>query len=81
MWDHIVCDYHHDGENTPADVEFIALHKAYWELAATPPPHNDIKFPNGQQLAILLKQLEHRLRAAHLNRPNPCSMSMKIHTE
>ena len=51
----------------------MALHKAYDELRNLPALYHEWKFPIGQQVAILLKQLEHRLRAAHVGRPNPCS--------
>ena len=70
MWDHVVCGF--DKSHTAKDVEFNALHEAYREISSIPEPWNSWKFPIGQQIAILLKQLEHRLRGAHVGRPNPC---------
>ena len=72
MWDHIVCQFTKlYGDNaviypmSPDEVEFIALHKAYAEIASIPQPWSDWQWPVGQQIAIILKQLEARLKGAH----------------
>ena len=49
----------------------MALHKAREDLAALGPDWQAWKFPGGQQVHILQKQLEHRLRAIHKMCPNP----------
>ena len=71
IWDHHVCCFLDSPD--PKNAEFVALHKAYDELRGLPAIYHEWKFPIGQQIAVLLKQLEHRLRAAHVGRPNPCS--------
>ena len=73
MWEHMVCGFADSG--AAEDVEFRALHDALNEIASIPPRYHEWQFPIGQQIAILLKQLEHRLRAAHVGRPNPCGES------
>lgn len=57
------------------DVELVALHEARNGIMQLGPNYQDWKFPGGQQIAIIQKQLEHRLRAAHKTYPNPCGKS------
>lgn len=80
MWDHVVCPFLHltAPAAAPDDVEFTALREAWHEVTGIPSPHKDWQFPIGQQIAMLLKQLEHRLRAAHVGRPNSCCMNTPI---
>lgn len=71
MWEHVVCVFFNPSSDK--DIEFRALHDAFAEISSSLKPWHDWQFPIGQQIAILMKQLEHRLRAAHVGRPNPCS--------
>ena len=71
MWEHVVCAFFNPSSDK--DIEFRALHEAFTEISSSLKPWHDWQFPIGQQIAILMKQLEHRLRAAHVGRPNPCS--------
>ena len=72
MWDHVVCQFAkpYSGNvlidpTTPDQMEFIALHNAYAEIASIPRPWKEWQWPIGQQIAIILKQLEARLKGAH----------------
>ena len=72
MWDHVICQFSKPWGNdllihppSPDQIEFIALHKAYSEVASIPAYYSDWKWPGGQQIAIILKQLESRLREIH----------------
>ena len=67
------CDFMDDTD--PINIEFISLHRALQEIVYIGEPYSDLKFPIGQQVAFIHKQLEHRLRAAHINRPNHCCKS------
>lgn len=73
MWDHVVCQFL-DSKDA-LDIEFCALHFAWEEVLQIGEAHRDWTFHGGQQCEIILKQLEHRLRSAHVGRPNPCCKS------
>ena len=84
MWSHVVCQFAKPYGDDAAiystnhdQIEFIALHKAYTEMASTPQPWNDWQWPIGQQIAIILKQLESRLRGIHKRVPTwRCELPM-----
>jgi len=70
MWEHVVCQF--SAPASTVQIEFRSLHEAFRTIVSISPPWSDIKFPIGQAIIILLKQIEHRLRAVHVGRPNPC---------
>ena len=70
MWEHACCGFL--GPTSPGDIEFHALHTAWKEIAEIPETWADWQWPIGQRIFILQKQIEHRLRTAHIDRPNPC---------
>lgn len=74
MWDHVVCNFAYP--NSPEDIEFRALHDAWNEISTIPEPWNDWQNPTGQQIAMIGKQLEHRLCSVHVGRPNPYGQSV-----
>ena len=76
MWDHELCELKQPW--TAEDVELRALHDARNFLLNGSPDLHDWNFPGGQQVAILQKQLEHRIRAAHRTRANPCCTCSRL---
>lgn len=70
MWEHACCGFL--GPTSPDDIEFHTLHTAWKEIAEIPETGADWKWPMGQRIFILKKQIEHRLRTAHIDRSNPC---------
>lgn len=70
MWSHACCQFL--GPTEPSTIEFTALHTAWKELADIPETWASWQWPIGQRIFVLQKQVEHRLRTAHIGRPNPC---------
>ncbi|KAL9628448.1 MAG: hypothetical protein Q9164_007273 [Protoblastenia rupestris] len=70
MWKHIVCGF--SEPLIPIRAEFTALHHAWDELSQAQQQY-EWQWPIGQQIAIVLKQLEHRLIHAHAGYTTPSS--------
>ena len=68
MWDHVVCRF--QKPTSAAGIELIALHEAWHEIDSIEPPFTDWEFHGGQQISIIKKQLEHRLRHGHIGQPD-----------
>lgn len=67
MWSHVMCPH-----STPVDLnntENTALHLAWEDISAIGKPWNEWQWPIGQQIAIIKKQLEHRLQISHTRVP------------